>query len=558
MTTGRQECRPQTWRSAPLIRRTPSKTAGPGDRRGYPPNVTMKIPLVILQNMTLRILCLCLTGFLFAADSSDVAKRWWAHVQVLAADNMEGRDTGSDGYRRAARYVVEQFERAGLKPAGVSAYYQAVPLRALRVRSEPHIALLNGDAETPLRLNHQITLTPRTAGPVSIKAPLIFAGHAMKEDLDGLDLKGKIAVVVTGSARGQAAADRARLLSQAGAAGMLSIDNPRAIEPPRWPAAYSTAMSIDSGERATAVTPQLSMRFNSANAEQLFAGSGHSFAELLDLTTAAKPLPHFELGKHLAVDAQIDEEKLSSDNILAVLPGSDPALANEYVVVSAHLDGYGFGEPVNGDRIYNAALDDAGSVANLIELAAELHRAGKPFRRSLLFAVFTGEEKGLLGSNYFVSHPTITKEKLVADINLDYLRPIFPLKILTTLGLEESTLGDTVRKVAEPLGIRIQTDDEPERGLFRRSDQFNFIRNGVPGVAFIFGYEKGSAEEATYRKWYADRYHRPSDDLNQPIDMAAAAKFQQFFEKLTESVANADERPAWHPSSIYGRGRTTP
>ena len=508
--------------------------------------------------MNPRTLCFCVTGLLFAADSTDTAKRWWSHVQVLAADNMEGRDTGSDGYRRAARYVVEQFERAGLKPAGVSTYYQPVPLRALRVRNEAHIALVSGDTERPLRLNHDVTLAPRSAGLLSINAPLVFAGNAAKEDLDGFDLKGNIAVVVTGGGRNQNAADRARALAQAGAIGLVSIDNPRAIEPPRWPSAYSVAMSIDSGERSPAPGPQLSMRFNSALAEQLFSGSGHTFTELLDLATANKPLPRFALDKRLTVTAQIDEEKLTSDNILAVLPGSDPALANEYVVVSAHLDGYGFGEPVNGDRIYNAALDDAGSVANLIELANDLHRAGKPFRRSLIFAVFTGEEKGLLGSNYFVAHPTISKEKVVADINLDYLRPIFPLKILTTLGLEESSLGDTVRKVAEPLHIRIQTDDEPERGLFRRSDQYNFIRNGIPGVAFIFGYEKGSPEEATYRKWYADRYHRPSDDLNQPIDMAAASKFQQFFEKLTEAVSNADQRPAWLPSSIYGRAHTTP
>lgn len=508
--------------------------------------------------MTTRILTLCVAGALLAADTNDIAKRWWSHVQVLAADSMEGRDTGSDGYRRAARYVVEQFERAGLKPAGASGYYQAVPLRALRVRPDAHINLVNGAASTPLRLNHQITISPRIGLPASTRAPLLFVGFGLKEDLEGLDVKRKIAVVLAGTSRGQTAADRARLLSAAGAAGLLSIDNPRAIEPPRWPSAYSTAMSIDAGARGAESAPLLTMRFNPADAEQLLRGSGHSFAEVLDLASAGKPLPHVDLGKGLDIDVHIDEEKLTSDNLIAVLPGSDPGLANEYVVVSAHLDAYGIGEPVRGDRIYNGALDDAGSVANLIELASDLHRSGKPFRRSLLFAVFTGEEKGLLGSNYFVSHPTVAKEKLVADINLDYLRPIFPLRILTTLGLEESTLGDTVRKVAEPLAIRIQPDDEPERGLFRRSDQYNFIRNGVPGVAFIFGYEKGSPEEATYRKWYAERYHRPSDDVNQPVDMTAAAKFQQFFEKLAETVANADQRPTWLPSSIYGHGRITP
>ncbi|HEV2690970.1 MAG TPA: M28 family peptidase [Bryobacteraceae bacterium] len=488
---------------------------------------------------------------LVAAESNDAAKRWWAHVQVIAADNMEGRDTGSEGYRRAARYVVEQFERGGLKPAGVSGYYQPVPLRALRA-DKSTIVLMSGDKSQDLRMNHQITMTPRLGLPSQIQAAMVFAGSAVSEaDLAGLEAKGKIVVVFGGT---QTAAERARLLAQAGSAGVLTIDNPRAIEPPKWPAAYAKAVSIESGERAAASGASfLTMRLNPVDADRILQGGGHTFAEILQLASAGKPLPHFQLPGRLSITPQVEEEKLSSDNIVAVLPGSDPALANEYVVVSAHLDGYGIGEPVNGDRIYNGAMDDAACVANLIELAGDLHRSGMKLRRSVLFVVFTGEEKGLLGSNYFVAHPTVAKERLAADINLDYLRPIFPLKILTTLGLEESTLGDAVRKVAGPMGIRIQADDEPERGLFRRSDQFNFIRNGVPGVAFIFGYEKGSAEEATYRKWYAERYHRPSDDVNQPVDMAAAGRFHQFFSKLVEEVANAGDRPKWNPSSRYGK-----
>ncbi len=492
----------------------------------------------------------------YAADVPDAAKRWWSHVQVLASDNFEGRDTGSDGYRRAARYVAGQFERAGLKPAGVSNYYQPVPLRALRIHPDQNtITLLRDGKTTLLRLNQQIAITPRTGLPESTEGQLVFAGTAASAgDLEGLDLRGKFAVVLAGA---QPAAERARIVAGAGAVGLLSIDNPRAIEPPRWPAAYSVAMSVQAAERATSAVSTLLMRLNPAVAEIVFQGAGHSFAEVVELAAAKKPLPRFTLPASLRVQLHVDEETLSSDNIVAVLPGSDPALSNEYVTVSAHLDGYGFGEPINGDRIYNGAFDDAASVAYLIELAAELHHSSKRLRRSLLFVVFTGEEKGLLGSSFFTSRPTIARERMIADINLDYLRPMFPLKILTTLGLEESTLADTVRQVAGPLGIRIQSDLEPERGLFRRSDQYNFIRNGIPSVAFIFGYEKGSAEEAMYRDWYANRYHRPSDDLNQPVDMTAAAKFQEFFNKLVEAIGNANERPRWLPSSSYGRATPT-
>jgi Zn-dependent M28 family amino/carboxypeptidase len=161
----------------------------------------------------------------------------------------------------------------------------------------------------------------------------------------------------------------------------------------------------------------------------------------------------------------------------------------------------------------------------------------------------------LLGSRYYAAHPTIPKERMVADINLDQLRPLFPLKLLTMLAVDDSTLGDSARAVAESMGIRIQADPEPDRNLLRRADQYSFIQIGVPSASFVFGYEKGSPEEVIYRKWYADRYHSPSDDLKQPWDPAAAAKFNEFFRRLVESVANADARPKWKPGSKLAPSR---
>ncbi|MCU1259609.1 MAG: peptidase, partial [Bryobacterales bacterium] len=257
------------------------------------------------------------------------------------------------------------------------------------------------------------------------------------------------------------------------------------------------------------------------------------------------------LAQNFRAKFRVKSAEVKSDNILATLPGSDPVLANEYVVVSAHLDGYGFGEPWNGDRIYNGAFDDAAYVATLIDLAEKLHRSGTKLRRSVLFAVVTGEEKGLLGSRYFTQHLTVPKERMVANINLDQLRPIFPLKILTTLAVDESTLGETVRRVAGPMGIRIQADPEPERNLLRRSDHFNFMQIGVPAVGFIFGFEKGSPEEVVYRRWYEQRYHSPADDLKQPWDPEAAAKFNEFFGRVVEAVANEDERPRWKTGTAF-------
>ena len=242
-------------------------------------------------------------------------------------------------------------------------------------------------------------------------------------------------------------------------------------------------------------------------------------------------------------------KEISSPNILAILPGSDPKLAPEYVALSAHLDGYGYGTPVLGDNLYNGTLDDAAYVALLIEVAKELQH--KAPARSLLFCIFTGEEKGLLGSAYFTQHLTVPKENIVANLNLDQLRPIFPLNILTMEGLNDSTLGETVRTVAAQYKIEIRPDLEPERNLFRRADNYNFVRIGVPIASFIFGYDKGSPEEVIYRDWYARRYHKPQDDIKTSIDWAAAAKFNRFYTALTLTIANSPTRPRWLPASPY-------
>jgi hypothetical protein len=453
---------------------------------------------------------------------------------------MEGRDTGSEGYRRAARYVAAQFEKAGLQPAGEPGYYQPVPLHATRLRVEQSTAtLVRRDGSRKLRWLHEITLNVQPGLPNQIVAGLVFAGPRAAPA--GIDVRGKM-LVRLGAPVGTPAANRPGPPLPEGVSGMLTIDNLDGPERRRWPVAYAVNLAL-AGATAAAQNPRPALALNPAVAEELFKGSGHSYAELKKLADTEQPLPWFELPTTLRADLHFEAADLSSDNILGVLPGSDPVLKNEYVVLSAHLDGYGFGEPIKGDLLYNGAFDDAAYVATLIDLAQKLKEAGTKLRRSLLFAVVTGEEKGLLGSRYYAAHTTIPKERMVADINLDQLRPLFPLKLLTMLAVDESTLGDTARQVAEPMGIRIQPDPEPDRNLLRRSDHYSFMQIGIPSAGFIFGYEKGSPEEVIYRRWYADRYHSPSDDLKQPWDPEAAAKFNEFFGRIVAALANADEPP---------------
>jgi Zn-dependent M28 family amino/carboxypeptidase len=275
----------------------------------------------------------------------------------------------------------------------------------------------------------------------------------------------------------------------------------------------------------------------------MVAGSGRDAGAILKLGGAKQPLPSFDLPGHLKAQFHLTKRDFTAENVLALMPGRDPKLAGQNLVLSAHLDGYGYGEPVNGDGLYNGALDDAAYVGTLIRFA-DKHR-GKPLRRSVVFAAFTGEEKGLLGAHWFVEHPTVPKTSMVADINLDQLRPLFPLTILTQLAEDQTSLGRTARLVAGTMNIRIQADPEPERGLLQRADHWPFMQAGIPATGFIFGYLPGTDAERRYREWYQIRYHRPQDDVTQPMDFEAAGAFNRFFYLLAETVADADEAPVW-------------
>jgi Zn-dependent M28 family amino/carboxypeptidase len=499
------------------------------------------------------------------------AASWWAQTTALSNDAMEGRDTGTEAYERAAKYVAAQLVAAGLKPAGDGGtFFQRVPLHetaldlthsSVEIVTPEDPKIPDGTLQsTPLKLLEEVTLTPRPHIKSSSAGALVFLGYGLPlpapgEPFEGLkSLSSAIVVIFNGvpaSLPPQEAATftarRNRALADSGVTVIVSIDNPAATEPTHWPAAYARTVTLDPPPPPNVHAPIL-MRISAEAAPKLFAADpDHAFSSLLRDGEKGLPLPSFRMHAGLKIEAQNVEKEISSPNILAILPGSDPKLAPEYVALSAHLDGYGYGTPVLGDNLYNGTLDDAAYVALLIEVAKNLH-ANAP-ARSLLFCILTGEEKGLLGSAYFTAHPTIPPASIVADLNLDQLRPIFPLKILTMEGLADSTLGATVKTLAESFHIEIRPDREPERNLYRRADNYNFVKIGVPIASFIFGYDPGSPEEVIYRDWYARRYHKPQDDLATPIDWTAAATFNRFYQQLAVTIANAPTRPAWLASS---------
>lgn len=343
-------------------------------------------------------------------------------------------------------------------------------------------------------------------------------------------------------------ADRIKTMSEAGALGIIFIADPGfTIEPPRWPFAYSRSVWLAGSTPTPPALQTLTINAGTDALTKLIEGSGQNAKELIDLGSQGKPLPVFEVPDRLSASFTLASRTVQSSNILARLPGTDPSLADQAIVLTAHLDGYGYGTPVDGDSLYNGTLDDAAYVALLIQLVER--QGGTGFARPLIFAIVTGEEKGLLGSKYLMQHLPVPKESIAANINLDQLRPLFPLELLTVHALDETTLGDDAAAVAASMQIKVQNDPEPERGLIRRSDQWEFIQVGIPAINFVFGYAPGSESERIYRQWYREGYHTPKDDLQQKIDWDAAAKFNTFFYALVEKVADGTASPAWKPDS---------
>jgi Zn-dependent M28 family amino/carboxypeptidase len=499
-------------------------------------------------------------------------KVWWDYVKILAADNMEGRETGSPGLRQAQEYVVEQFKHAGLEPAGSKSFYQPVQLVSRQIaEKDSSLALVHNGQVEHLTLGDDAIFSTRVDLAPTVDAPLVFAGYGLNipelgyNDLAGLDLRDKVVVIFPGApaeipgalaSHYQSAGERWKALRKAGAVGVITILNPAAMDIP-WSRISANrahpSMALKGAEFDETEGEALAVTFNPEKAQTLFEGSGHNLQELVDLVKDRKPLPHFPLAVSVRAHAAVNKKNVESSNLVAQFPGSDPKLKNEYVVLSAHLDHLGIGEPINGDRIYNGAMDNAAGSAVLLDLIGSLKKLPKKPRRSLLFVFVTGEEKGLLGSRYFTSHPTVKPGSMVANINIDMFLPIVPLKILTIYGLAESDMGDMAREVAQSLGVQVQADPEPQRNGFIRSDQYNFIRHGVPALAMGVGFEKGSPEQAIFKNWLTQRYHAPSDDLDQPVDLAAAGKYEEIVKALMMRTANDPGRPQWKGNSFFRR-----
>jgi Zn-dependent M28 family amino/carboxypeptidase len=509
-----------------------------------------------------------------AARAQKVGERCWQDVRVLASDAMEGRRAGSEGHRRAARYVAAEFRKAGLKPGGQGrgddAYLEPVQLEMRQINEAgSSLQLVIQGATVPLTLGDDAGFLLRGNFEREVEAPLVFVGHGLSmpeygvDDLAGLNLKGKILVAFSSApasvpgavgAHFSSAAERWKVYGAAGAVGMVLIPNPFSMDLP-WPRAIQARLEpfmVLRGLDDQFVGQKLWVAYNPTRLGKLLEGTPHRAEDLLALLKDGKSLPHFDLPARLSavIDARVSP--IASENVVGILPGSDPALRDEYVVLSGHLDHLGVKEQGEGDRVFNGALDNAAGIAVMMQIARDLKK-GKPPKRSIVFAAVTAEEMGLLGSRAYVAQALAAGRKIVANLNSDMFLPLYPLKRLLVFGLEESDLADDARAVAKELDVEVLSDPQPQRNRFIRSDQYSFIREGIPALATAIGVLPDSPEAGIARAWLTERYHAVGDDLHQPVDLAAMGSYQELTKRLAVRVANRAERPRWYPTSVFAQ-----
>ncbi|GAB3339402.1 M28 family metallopeptidase [Marilutibacter aestuarii] len=520
----------------------------------------------------------------YDASAAADARRIEADVRFLADDLLEGREAGTRGHALASLYVAQRFRATGLAPAGEDGYYQAVPmLEARRVEAGARFVVERAGREVALRYREQYLPDVNfNAADAEVEAPMVFVGQGVHapalghDDFEGLEVRGRVAVLFNGAParfdtdrRAFHASQREKLreLSARGAVGAIFVatDSDEARSP--WPRGVANwerpSMRLrDANGTALDTFPDLKVvaRVSAAAAPLLLDAGGHETRALFE-DNAAGTLRGFPLPGTVHLAARTRIAPAESRNVVARLAGSDHALAAEHVVFSAHLDHVGIGAPVDGDAIYNGALDNALGVAIMLEAAKRLAQSDAPPKRSILFVAVTAEEKGLLGAEWFARHPTVPAGSLVANINMDMPVLLAPTTDVVPVGIEHSSLQPLVEAAAREVGVALSPDPVPEESIFVRSDQYAFIRSGVPSIYLVGGYtgRDGVDARAINGAFLREHYHRPGDDASQPIRYDDAARLARLNAMIGRKVADASERPRWNEGDFFGErfGRGT-
>jgi hypothetical protein len=503
-----------------------------------------------------------------------------AHMRFLSDSLLQGRGPGTPGYEIAARYVATQLEASGLHPAGVKGtWYQTVPLRKSVVDDGKSSLVLvtKGGEQTLAPLKDYALYGDLIRTDTSVEAPVVFVGFgvtAMERDYDdyaGADVKGKIVVTIDGAPAKFPSTVRAYysdyLVKQRnavahGAVGFMDLMLPEDQKrfPWDWNLPQIQMGNMEWLERDGSphnAFPELRCTpvLNQSGAEKLFAGASKTLEQLFDAARASRP-QSLALSVTARVHAISSHSSADSPNIIGELTGSDPSLRKQYVVYTAHVDHLGICPPKNGDNVCHGALDNASGTASLLEIARAFASLPKAPRRSILFVFVTGEEMGLLGSDYFANFPTVPRRAIVANLNIDGAPGLFyPMKDLIVLGIEHSSLEQQVQSAATRTGYSLSPDPMPEENFFIRSDQYSFVQQGIPAVDITDGMQSSDPKVdgmKLQKEWLVTKYHTPLDNMDQALDYASGAKAAGVNFLVGYDVAQQDAAPTWDMGDFFG------
>jgi len=496
------------------------------------------------------------------------AERFKAHVAFLADDLLEGREAGTRGHEIAARYIASQFAVLGIQPAGTDGtYYEQADFSEATLSAPVASLVVQGpDGDHAYSQGDRAFIGGRVSGGTAdLTAPLVFAGFGMTDaalgldDYKGLDVRGKIAVVLWGLPHGMDSeigahlqSEQARVAAQHGARGIIRI----ALLLP-WRIVTQFA-----GEPATTWVGRDGTPFESAKgieagalmeptaADALFAGSDVRLPQILEAVQRGERPGGFALKTAARLNATTTTRRFSSPEVIGVIEGADPVLKNEYVALMAHADHIGITGSGPGDHINNGALDNAAGVATLLEVGRAFAAAGERPRRSILLVANTAEEKGLLGADYFAHNSTVPIDHITAAIDLDMPLILYDFTDVIAYGASHSTLDRTFRDAGAEMHVQLTPDPIPEEAMFVRSDHYAMVKAGVPAVMLATGRANGG--KAAWDAFLSRTYHSPSDDLSQPIIWNAGAKFAELNYRAVRALANAQEPARWYVHDYFG------
>ena len=502
-----------------------------------------------------------------------------ATMTYLADDLLEGRQPGTKGFALASKYIETEFMALGLKPViNGNSYIQKVPLRKGIVNDKASglSLVINGKEET-LDYGKHFIASPNFINEASeIEAPLVFVGfgvHAPEmnyDDYQNIDVKGKIVVILNGAPETFASNERAYFSNNTvksneaikrGAVGIISFNLPT-DKRTTWDATVRRARQgsfkwLDANNIAKDGFPELQgvIFYNTEHAEKLFSSTAKKMDEIYSNAKAGK-VQSFPLNVSTKIKVKTAYQFVQGSNLVGLIEGSDPKLKNEYVVYAAHLDHFGIGAPVKNDSIYNGAHDNASGVSILLEIAHAYRSLPKAPKRSIIITVVTGEEYGLLGSDYFATNAPIKNGKIVANLALDMPFFFHPVLDVVPYGAQHSSLSKQVAQATKILNLKVSPDPFPEQVVFVRSDHFSFIKKGIPALFIKSGFMTVPTDTIDRSKsdvaWRTTTYHTPQDDMSQPFDFQAAATHVKLNFLIGYFVANDSVAPTWNKGDFFG------